>query len=213
VILAAIQDRARQGSLSCLNLHFAGPGCDERDYARMAAARANVDLVEQERPRDVNLQSLLSLPPSARPSTNHTDHIMFGASTTRFAQQIGAKAVLFGQMGDELFCRNTGTCAVLDYVWMHGLRPHILEVAADVASLSGDSVWSEARHGVAAGVLTRPWAPGRWKNRLIVTADPQPFLTPRALNELNPRYRDEWLRSVDTLPLGKLYQIADISSA
>lgn len=212
VLLACFQNMPRRPRMTCLNLYLPGLHSDERIFARAAAKRAGVELLEQTRPTEIDLRSLLCLPRSARPSTNNTDAIMFGQLLNTVAREHGASAVFFGQMGDQLFCQKLGAFALADHVWSHGLVGCSIQVGMDVARLGEVSIWHVLPWGASVGLLSRICGARIAKKLIAWRSKRNPFLHPQALRALDYNLRQKWIDSIGGLPIGKLLHIGDISS-
>lgn len=213
MILSCLQDMPARPDVLCLNLYHPTDRGDERRFARLAAERAGVRLIDRRRPADIRLESFLTLPMSARPTSNHSDHIMFGALTTGIAKSSGATAVFSGQMGDELFCNQTAVHAATDYVWAHGIDRGLYEVAADAARMNGLPIWRSLSRGVLHGLATRLSRPWSFKNHVLRDRNMNPYVSHRALERYDFRRSEKWVKSVDSLPVGKLLQVAEVAKA
>lgn len=213
VILACIKEMSEKPPVTCLNLYNSDDAGDERAFARVAAESAGLELLERARPPHVDLSALLDLPKSARPSSNHTDHIMSHAVAMAFARELDATAVFSGQMGDELFCRQTGLYALIDHMWMEGWTARTLKIASDVSVYGGLPLSRVLFAGLRYGYLTRPNLLVRLRNPLLSADIPQPFVDSVKLRSLNYRFRYEWLTKRHEVPIGKLLQICAVSSA
>lgn len=208
--LRGMRDRPR---ITCLNLYCPEDDGDERRYARLAVEGMGSPLVELQRPRDINLDELLTMPRSARPSSNHLVHLFFGSLATETARERGATIILHGQGGDELFCRQTWKYAVSDYVWMHGVDRRLIDIAANVSGLTRRAIWTELFCGLRLGLLARPGMPGGVRKGLANFDAHQPFLNRSYVPVTDHRFLQKWILRNKSLPFGKLHQIAEVAGA
>jgi len=213
VLLNCIR-RARPNSrVACLHLYSPGLDGDERVYARAVARQFECSLVELERARDVNLEDLLHFPRTARPSSYSADHLLFRQPVSRWAQTQDATAIFVGQMGDQLFDHRSRLHPAGDYVLEHGLLDSYARIALDIASSRDATFWSVLLTGILLGFLGRSRLRKYVKRLIGRNTTSAGLLRPDGLRGRHRWLHEDWLTSVDELPLGKLLHIAGMLSS
>ena len=143
IVLACLAEADFADRVACL--HFTrGPDSelDERRYARLAAARAGVDLCERTfDPRALDLSRALEFTDAPRPlgyaySIENDDFEMEAAEAWR------ADACFSAAGGDGLFYQLQAKVYCADYLRRRGVGPGLARVAYDSARLIRSSVWS-----------------------------------------------------------------------
>jgi len=207
IVLSCLADGARRPVVTCLNYYATGPDEDERRYARLAADRAGVMLIERQlEVREVELERILQVRRSAKPGY-YVAALQRQRLESQLAQRIGASAIFSGGGGDAVFYQGRPDLAVGDLVHRRGIRPDMWRVALDAARITGLSVWPLVRRGIRAGLLRpewRPWA-GNVADRTLVSA--------RAIeaSRNNPRWRHPWLENTAGVPHGTLWHVLSLS--
>ncbi|HEX7855882.1 MAG TPA: asparagine synthase-related protein [Sphingobium sp.] len=141
-IVAAALTRAGH-LLSCLTLVTDDPLGDERSYCRALAEHFNLPLEEA-------YYSLADVPigqssvghrvrPYGRPET-----IAYDAAAFRVAERNGAKAVLTGHGGDNIFYFSYSARAIADRFLVEGLSSGLRQTVLDICTLTGASVFEVA---------------------------------------------------------------------
>jgi asparagine synthase (glutamine-hydrolysing) len=139
-------------------LHVVGSGYEEYEVklARLAAARAGVELIEVE--LDLSKEDVsraLALPRLARPATQ-TIGVLADELAIKAACEVDADSFMTGQAGDILFMQRGVVRHVLaDYVQLHGFGKNFMRVAYGAAMLQRKSIWSVVREALA----NQPWQP------------------------------------------------------
>jgi asparagine synthase (glutamine-hydrolysing) len=167
IVLACLQDAPSQPALACVTYHSPGSDGDEREFARLAARRAGVELIERPRDPTISFEPLLHVRRTSVPLTTFLYHLENCRSQAALAAARGASAIVSGDAGDQLFYQARAGLAAEDHVRRNGLRREVLGIAMDAARLDGSSVWqvlsAALRHGLvgrardplaAAGTLT-----------------------------------------------------------
>jgi len=152
IVLGCLQDAPKKPAITCLNYYSAGCDGDERAFARSAASRAGVQLLERERDSGVRLEDMLRIGLSAAP-TFYLGPLQTSRSEAELARESGATAYFDGSGGDQLFYQAQGTFTAADYLQAHGLNRRFAEVALDAAHLEHRSIWHVVRE---AYKLKRP---------------------------------------------------------
>jgi asparagine synthase (glutamine-hydrolysing) len=140
ILLGSLLAKPNPARITCLNYHSPGSDSDERRYARLAAARGNLELVERERNVDVCLESVLAVSRTPIPEiyvgrlgADHVDAEVASAS--------GARAMFTGGGGDQLFFELKCTWPAADYLSGHGPGAGFWRASMDAARLGNVSVW------------------------------------------------------------------------
>jgi asparagine synthase (glutamine-hydrolysing) len=149
IVLGCLQDAPSQPKLTCLNYYSAGSNSDERTFARVAATRAGVPLLEWERSSALRIEEMLNIARSAAP-TFYLGPLQTSRQEARLAREIGATAYFGGAGGDQLFYQAQGILTAADYLRMHGLDRRFVEVSLDAAHLEHCSIW-HVMHAATSG--------------------------------------------------------------
>ncbi len=208
IVLSCLIDAPTRPHVTCMNYYSSGSDSDEREYARVASARARRELVEQPRNEAVRLESILDVAKSPRPA-RYLYALDHGRLEATRARERGATAVFSGEVGDAIFYQNPVLPAATDFAWRRGVHPALWTVALDVAHLQGVSIWRVLRGAILAGAITKR----RWDLRTDVTR--YRVLVERSIREdraLDERFCHPWLIKSDTVPPGKLWQLFCIAT-
>lgn len=206
IVLSCLAEGARRQGVTCLNYYATGPDEDERSYARLAANRAGVVLIERLlEAREVKLERILQVRRSAKPGY-YVAALQRQRLESQLAQEVGASGIFSGGGGDAVFYQGRPDLAVADVVYRRGLRPDVWRVALDAARITGLSVWPLIRRGVHTGLLRPEWRffAGNLADRTIVSAGA--IETSR-----DSRWRHPWLDSTDGVPHGTLWHVLSLS--
>ncbi|MES2956713.1 MAG: asparagine synthase C-terminal domain-containing protein [Pseudomonadota bacterium] len=200
--LAADSTSAR---VTCINYHSAGSDSDEREYARLAAARAQRELIERERDPSFRLESILNVARTPNPS-NYIGRMDATRMDAVLAASHGANAVFTGAGGDQLFFQYSTFWPAADYLRLRGLNAGFLWAAMDAARLGRVSVWKALRFAVSDRLRLRP-------------VDVQPevgehlaLISREALAAVRGqrRFLHPGLEAVSDVPVSKLKQVRDL---
>lgn len=190
IVLSCLMSAPARPRVTCLNYFAAGPGEDERRYARVMADRVDVDLIERELdPRAVPLRNVLNVRCSPRPWF-YLYELEHGAYEGELATARGATGLFSGAGGDGVFYQARADLAVADYLFAHGLRKGLLPAAIDAARMSSQSIWPLLWRALVTW-LTRPeWDPVGLARPAIRT-----LVSPEALAAVkhNERLASPWL--------------------
>lgn len=124
-----------------VNYFSEDPTGDERRFARDVARHVDVELVEQARDPNVNLDVFRTCALTSRPTLDFSGYGQY-RKEVEFANRRGANAIFTGELGDNLFEHGAAIEAAADYVWRHGLRPGLLRVVVECAMRRNLSVWN-----------------------------------------------------------------------
>jgi asparagine synthase (glutamine-hydrolysing) len=165
LVLGWLMQAAQRPRITCLNRFTVSPQEDERQYARLAARRAGVELIEAEwrdGERRLN-EAIFSLPRSPKPAVPAIWAMLDLGLRNEVAERSRATAISTGQGGDHLFLHIEAAVAAADFLVNRGIRPGLLKVLDETARLSRTSFWEVARKSltaryVAKRVATNPLA-------------------------------------------------------
>ena len=204
VVLGCLSRATSGPRISCVNRYYRDAKSDERLYARLAAAQANLEIREYPLEESDNHfdEGILAMPRTPMPTVPFVFNMPDMRVRNELASSTNAEAVWTGQGGDHLFFQMGSALGVADYIHYHGLGLRLPAVVDDAARLSKDSYFGVMRATLAA---LRP--KGAW------TAEPDwsrhpPFVNPDSLPRNASDYvTHPWDRAADDLPKGKRYQI------
>ncbi len=205
IVLSCLHSARARPKITCLNYYTPEAEGDERRFARLAAARAECRLIENERNSSMRLDALLSIARFARPWPC-AHYIEYSRIETQTAREVGATAVFTGGGGDGLFYQARAPLAAADYALRHRLHHGLLGVALDAARVERVSMWSVLRTAFRHGLLGQRWDPyadiGKY----------QELISDATLQSVSPDWLSHiWLREAGDLCPGKLWHIQTIS--
>ncbi len=202
IVLGCVAPGQTPAQVTCLNYHSQGAASDERDFARMAAARSNRQLVELEWNTGFNLQSVLHA--ARTPSPCHYIGRTNAALDAAVARDRGAPVLFTGGGGDQLFFEYRRWWPAADSLQLHGPGPRFLGAAMAAARLGNVSVWKAVQ--LAAAERLRPGS------QQEVIAPQAALATADARAAAAQRHRPEHpaLRHASQLPLGKRMQLSHL---
>jgi asparagine synthase (glutamine-hydrolysing) len=201
IVMACLQDAPSRPRVTCINYHSPGSDTDERSFARLAAQRAGVELIERERNPGLSFEPLLRMRKASVPPITFLYYLENNPVEAQLAAEYGATAVFSGNAGDQLFYQAKGSFAAGDYVSRHGLRWSLFDIAMDAARMDKVSVWKVLGGAVMQGRSGRQWRPshdaGHFRQLLATevvaaTAQDESFIHPQ-------------FRTPGRYPSGKLY--------
>jgi asparagine synthase (glutamine-hydrolysing) len=208
VVLACLLDAPTRPRVTCLNYYAKGADGDERRYARLAASRAGIDLIEREELPESNWASVLDAP-----RTPYVPFYIDGMRTalhlSQLAKECHAAARFSGHGGDVLFYRNRGYFAAADYAYMHGIGPRFVRIALNTARAERTSIWSVFAQALRYGVLRRAW-------KILPELDATlSLMTDRAVEMTRQDASDfhTLYKHIGSVPRGKIYQSRTITYA
>jgi asparagine synthase (glutamine-hydrolysing) len=208
IVLACLQDAPSRPALTCVTYHSPGSDGDEREFARLAARRAGVELIEKPRDPTISFEPLLHIRRTSAPLTTFLYHLENCRSQAELAAERDASAIVSGNAGDQLFYQARAGLAAEDHVRRNGLRRAVFGIAMDAARLDGSSVWQ-----VLSGAL-RNGLGNRARNPLAAVGD-TPSLISRDVVEaahgdeslVHPLFRErerhpggKWFHAFSLLP-------------
>ncbi|HEV2271328.1 MAG TPA: asparagine synthase-related protein [Steroidobacteraceae bacterium] len=206
IVLACLKDAPSRPRVSCFHYYPLGADLDERAFARAAAAKAGLELLERARDSAFSLQPLLAIHRAPEP-TNYPYFLEHSRLDAQLAAEHGAGAVVIGYGGDQLFYQERGEWAPGDFLHRRGPRPGVLRVALDAAQMDQISVWRVLREA-ASGYLAQQ----RW-SVLQEAGRKRPLLVPAVIAEARRQagFLHPLLRHPRGAPSGKLWHAHQIS--
>jgi asparagine synthase (glutamine-hydrolysing) len=201
-------------SIACVNCYTDGSDSDERHFARLAAERAGLPLIELQRPSDVSLAHALNANRTAI-IYDFTLRLEFALTIDLLNRVRNVTAIFTGNGGDEIFQRASASLAptALDFLRLKGLRPQMAKIMLSDALLNRSSIWK-----IAAQMATRLLADADSLDRLYLAGSLSHKYKAGLVNrdliaslENNPHVVHPWLPMLDRIPPGKLYQIMAFS--
>jgi asparagine synthase (glutamine-hydrolysing) len=142
ILLSCLDRHNTTAEVVCLNHHSSGASSDERQFARLAAAKAQRPLIELERNGTFNLQALLRAP--ATPTPVPYLGSISAARDAAVAASHGAQVMFTGGGGDQLFYEFRRWWPAADCLRHHGLGRRFLCCAMEAARMDGITVWLAA---------------------------------------------------------------------
>jgi asparagine synthase (glutamine-hydrolysing) len=199
ILLSCLARGQTSARITCVNYHSPGIDSDERRYARLAAARAQRELIERERVARFRLQTILHAAPTPTPG-NHVGRMGSAQMDAELAAAHGATALFTGGGGDQLFFEFRQSWPAADYLRQRGLDRGFAAAAMDAARLGQVSVWRALRLALADRL--RPPAPAP-----IPPRSPNLF-TEAVLTQASQgrRFMHPALQAAVSLPVGKRTQ-------
>jgi asparagine synthase (glutamine-hydrolysing) len=206
IVLACLQDAPARPRITCFHYYPLGADLDERAFARAAAAKAGLGLIERPRDSSFSLQPLRTIQRTPEP-TNYPYFLEHSRADAQLAAEHGASAVVIGYGGDQLFYQERAQWAAGDFLHRRGLRPGMLRVALDAAQMDQISIWRVLRETLSGLLFHQRWSPLQEAGRM------RPLLVPAALAEArrDAGFLHPLLRHPRGAPSGKLWHAHQIS--
>ena len=207
VLLGCLSRRSgARGSITCINQYGAEAHEDEREYARAAAVRAGVPLLEVPMSSAAERfdSRLLWAPATCKPAVTTLFRLLELDLINRIAEEAGARTLWTGQGGDHVFLQATDAPIATDYLQLQGLRPGLITAVRDQAHLSRQPYWF-----VLKSIFSRRPVVGSTSNTL---ARDLCFVARAALpDDVDHRVQHPWVADAEDLPRGKQMQIRFLS--
>jgi len=199
VVLGCLQRCRHDGDIQCLNWFGTNPQEDERHFARLAARRAHVPLIERQHqltpPSDSELQEF-----TAKPSLIHLFASKATAATQRLMEDVHAEVIWTGEGGDHLFFQSTTELLAADCFRQRGFDRNFLRTIDNAARISRKAYWSVLK--------------GMWReSQKGLTRDAQKiqagdFFTESSVSLGLERYAEHpWAEEIEGFPAGKQLQV------
>jgi asparagine synthase (glutamine-hydrolysing) len=204
ILAVCLAQGSRGTRVTCVNYHSPGASSDERQYARLAAARAQHELVERPREGSFRLEAALQ---AARTPTPES---YIGRTSARVDAELaaahGATALFTGGGGDQLFFESRQWWPIADYLRVRGMDKGFPSAAMSAARLGGVSVWKAIRLALGESLRHAHAAPEAGQHLSLISRENQPSLR-RDGDYFHPALLDE-----SSLPIGKLAQTRQLMS-
>jgi asparagine synthase (glutamine-hydrolysing) len=206
IVLACLMDAPSRPRVTCFHYYPLGADLDERAFARAAAAKAGLELIERSRDSSYSLQPLLAIHRAPEP-TNYPYFLEHSRLDAQLAAEHGATAVVIGYGGDQLFYQERGEWAPGDLLHRRGPRPAVLRVALDAARMDQISFWRVLRQAAAGYFGHRRWSVLQEAGRM------RPLLVPAVIEDArrSATFLHPLLRHPRGAPSGKLWHAHQIS--
>jgi asparagine synthase (glutamine-hydrolysing) len=206
IVLACLKDAPSRPRVTCFHYYPLGADLDERAFARAAAAKAGVELIERSRDSSYSLQPLLTIHRAPEP-TNYPYFLEHSRLDAQLAAEHGAGAIVIGHGGDQLFYQERAEWAPGDFLHRRGPRPGVLRVALDAAQMDQLSFWHVLRQAAAGYFAHRRWSVLQEAGRK------RPLLVPAKVAEAkrSGTFLHPLLRHPRGAPSGKLWHAHQIS--
>lgn len=206
IVLACLMDAPSHPRITAFHYYPLGADLDERAFARAAAARAGMGLLERARDSSFSLQPLLGIHRMPEP-TNYAYFLEHSRLDAQLAMECGAAAVFIGYGGDQLFYQERAQWAAGDFLHRRGLRPGVLRVALDAAQMDQLSVWRVLRVAASGYLAQHRWSVLEEAGRM------RPLLVPEVIREAkrSAEFLHPLLRHPRGAPSGKLWHAHQIS--
>jgi len=211
IILGCLTDAPSVPSVVCINNYYSrGSNSDERSFARLAAHRAAVRLVEFESNPNVDLRSAIEIAPAASPSDIVTGSGSL-AQIRQTSKDFHAQALFSGVGGDEVFFETGLRYVCADRIYRRRFDAMLARSAFQISRLAGNSVWHTLAKGLRDGLTPNPLTSilGRFKPSQLVTPMVAERITEKRLF-VHPRIVEA---SVAGVSPGKIWQILCLSHA
>jgi asparagine synthase (glutamine-hydrolysing) len=205
VVLGCLALSAARPRITCLHQYAAALHEDERRYARAAAERAGVALIEVPMGAAASHfdARLLQAPQTSKPAVAALFRFLELDLINRIAQEAGAHALWTGQGGDHVFLQTTYALSAGDYLDIRGLRPGFVTAVHEAARLARQPYWF-----VLKSALSRRRTEQRSGSQPRALARTPCFVSPAALPQgIDQAVSHPWAADAEDLPLGKHMQI------
>jgi asparagine synthase (glutamine-hydrolysing) len=205
IVLACLADAPSRPRVTCFHYYPLGADLDERGFARAAAAKVGLELIERSRDSAYSMQPLLTIHRAPEPT-----HYAYFLEHTRLDMQLaaehGATAIVIGYGGDQLFYQERAEWAPGDFLHRRGLRPGVLRVALDAAQMDQLSFWRVLRLAAAGYFRHARWSALEEAGRM------RPLLVPAMVQEAkrSAAFLHPLLRHPRGAPSGKLWHAHQI---
>ncbi len=204
VVLGCLGQSPARPGITCLNQYTAASHEDERQYARAAAIRGGVRLLEvpMAAAADRFDSRLLAAPQTCKPAVTALFRWLEIDLVNRIAEGAGTRTLWTGQGGDHIFLQTADMWSAADYLEARGLRPGFVGAVRDAAVLSRQPYWFVLKSAFSRRRGARP-------NSLAQTAC---FVAAAALpGDVDDYVAHPWAADAGDLPRGKHMQIRFLS--
>ncbi len=158
IVLSCLRSAPNRPRLTCLHYYAPDSNEDEREFARLAAGRGNVELVEVPlSSADARLEALMTVRPFPKPWFYLYD-LMHSPVEAALLKDRGATSVFSGAGGDGLFVQARADLAIADFLNCHGFTPQVFRVALDASRINRTSLWPTLADGIRRHLRRQPRA-------------------------------------------------------
>jgi asparagine synthase (glutamine-hydrolysing) len=199
IVLACLSSSPTQPQVTCFTAYTAESDGDERQFARMAAARANCQLAELAHQPPTDLWSVF--PEQRCPSPAMvTLRLAVEDMRAALAHAQASEAIFSGQGGDHLFQRRRDFTIAAEFLHRHGLELGFGRVLAESSKMLRQPAYRVLLHAARLRLF-----PGRVDS--YVTQEVPAFLR-AGVNAVFPQH--PWVERASQLPRAMLHRIFDI---
>jgi len=199
IVLSCLAADSTPARVTCINYYSEGSDSDERGYARLAAARAQCELIERERDPGFRLERVLNVARTPTPS-NYVGRMDAARMDAELAAAHDSTVLFTGGGGDQLFYQYSTCWPAADYLRSHGLTAGFLPAAMEAARLGRVSIWKALR--LALQDRLRPADPQAELGKHLTLIEPEVVAAARR----DRRFVHPALLSISDMPVGKLTQ-------
>jgi asparagine synthase (glutamine-hydrolysing) len=139
IVLSMLGAAPHRPKLTAINRFSSGCG-DERHFARIMAKAVGCHLIEQPRDAALDLRRIDECNWTVSPVLNFSAPDIETRNIT-LAREIGASAIVDGELGDNLFGSNIGVGALVECFRRHHFQREFRTAAVDYAMVSRQSLW------------------------------------------------------------------------
>ncbi|NJO13235.1 MAG: hypothetical protein HC872_06965 [Gammaproteobacteria bacterium] len=208
ILLACLTRSRYRPVVTCLTYYAPGRDADERVFARLAAHRGGVALIERELvAAGVGLQRLHEVRRSPRPGYYLTP-LQRQRQEAALAHWTGASAIFSGGGGDAVFYQGRADLALADRLRRFGGGPSRCAVAFAAARITGRSIGS-----LLLGAVRNAWlAPSGPYVDLKLQQQPSLLTAAAAASaEIDLRWRHPWLEDGSRVGPGKRWHALSLA--
>ncbi|MFG6432122.1 asparagine synthase-related protein [Roseateles sp. LYH14W] len=204
ILLGSMLKEHSAARIACLNYHSPGSDSDEREYARIAAARVGCRLIERRRDDDFHLSEVLH--PAREPvPSNHLGRLGSDRIDAQTAQAVGARVMFTGAAGDQLFQEIRNTWPAADYLQLRGVDRGFPQAVLDAARLGRVSFWRALQLAIRDRLAKHDPVSGIGQYISLVPS----AIVAETLRQA-PRFVHPELLGASDLPIGKLFQVRNL---
>jgi asparagine synthase (glutamine-hydrolysing) len=208
VVLGCLSRTPDRPAITCANRYGESPQEDERAYARMAAKKAAVNLIEQpwSPVRSEIVKHLSRMPRFVKPTISGVFGALTAQADCELMRTLNVDAIWTGQGGDHIFLQSYKPFGAADFVRLRGIRAGLLPAVLDSSRLSREPYWTVLRYALRARHIDLEWSAGSIGNTksAFVRTDASP-------NSLASYVAHPWTSELRTVPIGKRAQIYFLS--
>ena len=199
IVLACLNSSPTQPQVTCFTAYTAASEGDEREFARMAAARANCPLVELAHQPPTDLSSVF--PEERLPSPAMVSlRLAVEEGRAGIAHANDSEAIFSGQGGDHLFQRRRDFAIAAEFLHRHGLARGFGRVLAESSRMLRKPVYRVLLQAARLRLFPHRVDP-------YVTQKAPTFLRAGVNTAVPPH---PWVERASQLPRAMLHRIFDI---